>query len=362
MSNGSTSSTIELFQSTLSSRRATPNPITPSTATMDFNPRSPHGERPPFPREGCPSPPYFNPRSPHGERPVTRNNHAVEKRFQSTLSSRRATVLLINCIPLRQFQSTLSSRRATGLRPGKRVQTQHFNPRSPHGERHPICGYISIKKLISIHALLTESDYCRSSRRRGPHYFNPRSPHGERLKPARIPMRLVIFQSTLSSRRATFCGGCCASWISANFNPRSPHGERPVLFAREGTLVDISIHALLTESDLRLLWDISIVKMNFNPRSPHGERRYEPGSLPLEIGFQSTLSSRRATRCPNCLLGTQEISIHALLTESDPPTRDSQKHVYKFQSTLSSRRATTLTCAGYTSLAFQSTLSSRRAT
>ena len=57
--------------------------------------------------------------------------------------------------------------------------------------------------------------------------------------------------------------------------------------------------------------------MNFNPRSPHGERRYEPGSLPLEIGFQSTLSSRRATRCPNCLLGTQEISIHALLTESD---------------------------------------------
>ena len=150
--------------------------------------------------------------------------------FQSTLSSRRATVLLINCIPLRQFQSTLSSRRATGLRPGKRVQTQHFNPRSPHGERHPICGYISIKKLISIHALLTESDYCRSSRRRGPHYFNPRSPHGERLKPARIPMRLVIFQSTLSSRRATFCGGCCASWISANFNPRSPHGERP--FAR----------------------------------------------------------------------------------------------------------------------------------
>ena len=169
---------------------------------MDFNPRSPHGERPPFPREGCPSPPYFNPRSPHGERPVTRNNHAVEKRFQSTLSSRRATVLLINCIPLRQFQSTLSSRRATSSvwaapQAGQFQSTlssrratvhfrqniqrsKYFNPRSPHGERPTWAVPELDMDGISIHALLTESDDIVFQPWGSLPDFNPRSPHGER--------------------------------------------------------------------------------------------------------------------------------------------------------------------------------------
>ena len=40
---------------------------------------------------------YFNPRSPHGERPDTLSSSRVEKKFQSTLSSRRATPQGLQC-------------------------------------------------------------------------------------------------------------------------------------------------------------------------------------------------------------------------------------------------------------------------
>ena len=55
--------------------------------------------------------------------------------------------------------------------------------------------------------------------------------------------KLVIFQSTLSMRRATRSKGFFRSFI------------------------DISIHALHEESDLQLL-DWRVLVLNFNPRSP----------------------------------------------------------------------------------------------
>ena len=276
MSNGSTSSTIELFQSTLSSRRATPNPITPSTATMDFNPRSPHGERPPFPREGCPSPPYFNPRSPHGERPVTRNNHAVEKRFQSTLSSRRAT-----------------DEGAGIFRPGV-----YFNPRSPHGERRANglrCG--------------TDVD------------FNPRSPHGERRLWDRFHVFLYRFQSTLSSRRATDVD-LPRELILNPFQSTLSSRRATLADVHAGGLRSISIHALLTESDGRChahtatVCDISIhalltesdVDLQFCGRTISW----------ISIHALLTESDPRH----DLLHVHQLISIHALLTESDVCVKD----------------------------------------
>ena len=102
------------------------------------------------------------------------------------------------------------------------------------------------------------------------------------------------------------------------FNPRSPHGER---LEQGGWGVGgrcISIHALLTESD-----GCSVS----SPKNP--------------CGFQSTLSSRRATS------NAASNAINAVV----------------FQSTLSSRRATTSAeCAVQCAPSFQSTLSSRRAT
>ena len=56
----------------------------------------------------------FNPRSPHGERPPTN--------------------ALIAALPL--FQSTLPARGATLSSAFSRIMLTHFNPRSPHGERH----------------------------------------------------------------------------------------------------------------------------------------------------------------------------------------------------------------------------------
>ena len=151
----------------------------------------------------------------------------------------------------------------------------------------------SKNKLISIHALLTESDtgWMRFSHRQP--NFNPRSPHGERLGFPNAALRSEGFQSTLSSRRAT--------WDTQDV----------------WTANGISIHALLTESDCWV-------------------RRHHQG---------------------------QAISIHALLTESDGWLAARSTSLMVFQSTLSSRRATGIVYPDSAGPSlFQSTLSSRRAT
>ena len=79
----------------------------------DFNPRSPHGERPAPKMMCCIQRPYFNPRSPHGER-------------------------LATCTETCQgFGISIHAPR-TGSDPCPRCRWGrpcHFNPRSPHGER-----------------------------------------------------------------------------------------------------------------------------------------------------------------------------------------------------------------------------------
>ena len=105
------------------------------------------------------------------------------------------------------------------------------------------------------------------------------------------------FQSTLSSRRAT---------------QGALELVQPIV---------ISIHALLTESDLSKAGNDAEGHLNFNPRSPHGERHVGFGGIIKAKQFQSTLSSRRATWVQFLSTPRTAISIHALLTESDftPP-------------------------------------------
>ena len=79
----------------------------------------------------------------------------------------------------------------------------NFNPRSPHGERHGEFILSSLLAAISIHALLTESDTSTPGMSSCINYFNPRSPHGERRLGDVLGQQIRIFQSTLSSRRAT---------------------------------------------------------------------------------------------------------------------------------------------------------------
>ena len=204
------------FQSTLPARGATATRRNHFSAMKDFNPRSPHGERP--------------------ETRATNKSNAAG--FQSTLPARGATTYRI----LRGDTAALISIHAprTGSDPSasafRELVQVNFNPRSPHGER-----LIEPKRHIA----------CQRD-------FNPRSPHGERrlCRMSRSTCQLV------------------------NFNPRSPHGERHIadeiaytaqaefqstLPARGATLAvvgiarmssSISIHAPRTGSDVhsRLVW------------------------------------------------------------------------------------------------------------
>ena len=145
-------------------------------------------------------------------------------RFLSTLSLRRATVFVGFFMAQNLFLSTLSLRRAT--------YRFHLQPN---------------KYLISIHALLAESDrkpsiqvqhplnfYPRSPCGERPGrvnnmltliHFYPRSPCGERRGPQNTRMPSGSFLSTLSLRRATGPEGP-AKLPKLNFYPRSPCGER----------------------------------------------------------------------------------------------------------------------------------------
>ena len=217
-------------------------------AHMYFYPRSPCGERRVGPRPCGPariisihallaesdgasrassqSRRHFYPRSPCGERrqsgalpqpPPHISIHALlaesDRHWQMGHSLTR------------QFLSTLSLRRATGFFGFCWSAAFDFYPRSPCGERPKLqIGQVQLS-IISIHALLAESDplwYVVVSQLQ---YFYPRSPCGER-QCARGPLRAKgPFLSTLSLRRAT----------------------APPVAAAASFL--ISIHALLAESD-----------------------------------------------------------------------------------------------------------------
>ena len=205
---------------------------------MYFYPRSPCGERP---SQGADFGHKMNfyPRSPCGERPLTDDVSTGGEIFLSTLSLRRATLAgmsdkLIGSV----FLSTLSLRRAT-----------------PRG------GSCYLDNIISIHALLAESDGLYDTY-------------------AKV---LRVFLSTLSLRRATVLPDPCGPQ-NTNFYPRSPCGER--LNSAYGALdgASISIHALLAESD-RLAPCSRHYSMDFYPRSPCGERLIHPCSCNAKPDF-----------------------------------------------------------------------------
>ena len=126
-----------------------------------------------------------------------------------------------------RFLSTLSLRRATGKRGTEKSQGGYFYPRSPCGERpgaeiqHP--GQV----LISIHALLAESDKATA----------------QVLWPPVISIHALLAESD--------CQCNLHRCSSHHFYPRSPCGERPPWTRPPKRGICISIHALLAESDRR---------------------------------------------------------------------------------------------------------------
>ena len=179
---------------------STPHSTTPGQS--DFNPRSPHGERPP--RGGRTR--RRNGISIHAPRTGSDCGHGKYCRTEqiSIHAPRTGSDVAEKATwdEEKLFQSTLPARGATPGRAAVHVGIHHFNPRSPHGERlravdaHGQVGHISIHAPrtgsdaecpedfdalpISIHAPRTGSDKSYQIKPGAPGNFNPRSPHGER--------------------------------------------------------------------------------------------------------------------------------------------------------------------------------------
>ena len=211
---------------------------------------------------------------------------------------------------------------------------------------------------ISIHALLAESDADVVSVQYRCQNFYPRSPCGERPAQLREGPQAFPFLSTLSLRRATifavrpydapiFLSTLSLRRATPETVPCGPHADisiHALLAESDGRINDISrlmkisIHALLAESDSvttsfqggfaisihALLAEsdlprdcILCANRHFYPRSPCGERRSEGTMATSMETFLSTLSLRRATDGLFFYVQKRIISIHALLAESD---------------------------------------------
>ena len=187
------------------------------------------------PRTGSDNPPDegpvaradFNPRSPHGERPSSHGcSFASVAAFQPTLPARGATT------------------DGDAQAPPRKISTHA--PRT--GSDTLLYVYDKSQNIISTHAPRTGSDEdvthwfrrswrfqptlpargatgCNFNRRESRCDFNPRSPHGERLMALVERLKIRLFQPTLPARGATPPSRECRQ-SGLDFNPRSPHGER----------------------------------------------------------------------------------------------------------------------------------------
>ena len=202
--------------------------------------------------------------------------------------------------------------------------------------------------------------------------------------PCIIWSNIFLFLSTLSLRRATRPSSGTKRRFRY-FYPRSPCGERLAYRVQLGSMVSISIHALLAESDCRhnslppfailflstlslrratagrirfasmakFLSTLSLRRatrilckrcarpLYFYPRSPCGERpdcKQSAGFGIVDFYPRSPCGERRFPVSAHRFDG--RISIHALLAESDFTTLPVLLCLLKFLSTLSLRRAT----------------------
>ena len=195
--------------------------------------------------------------------------------------------------------------------------------------------------VISIHALLAESDGCPQPCGRPTKDFYPRSPCGERLLDLTFHERasIISIHALLAESDPPFVRLFNGK---AYFYPRSPCGERPAKSRQTLCRISISIHALLAESDQVKQTCQEEISISIHALLAESDGGSGVGSWPHGI-FLSTLSLRRATEreyqhltnlehfyprspCgerpnPKIRLSlTIMISIHALLAESDQRT------------------------------------------
>ena len=235
---------------------------------------------------------YFYPRSPCGERLILHMAHLMEHLFLSTLSLRRATRLgllgwlrvLISIHALlaesdavttfgagsvRDFypRSPCGERQGTAGRINGRI---NFYPRSPCGERRRGGDFCYLDNIISIHALLAESDV---------KLFRQNYECFISIHALLAESDIVIFRkrdtpsqflSTLSLRRATM-RSIGRDLRARNFYPRSPCGER--LFCCFIVFLHFDFYPRSPCGERQFDITIVLLSSNFYPRSPCGERQ-----------------------------------------------------------------------------------------
>ena len=258
------------------------------------------------------------------------------------------------------FLSTLSLRRATNKPNFTGKIKTNFYPRSPCGERHLRVVDGSKSSIISIHALLAESDHSKRqtcadawkflstlSLRRATDSrngnltshcnFYPRSPCGERQPATSRNNKNNVFLSTLSLRRATYQQTAYFFW-TGDFYPRSPCGERQreakanedrYKFLSTLSLRRATANGCATVPNFRHFYPrspcgerhkisaVRVARENFYPRSPCGERPVQIVIIVVDalISIHALLAESDSAGC-NCH-NAHPISIHALLAESD---------------------------------------------
>ena len=150
------------------------------------------------------------------------------------------------------------------------IHQKNFYPRSPCGERPEGASARIRPVIISIHALLAESDNVVLALQLSVTDFYPRSPCGERR---------------IQAQRAVLVAAISIHALLAESDGLLTHSGHPLY---------ISIHALLAESD----YPSAACRprgADFYPRSPCGERLSAVFLLLAAGVFLSTLSLRRAT-------------------------------------------------------------------
>ena len=225
----------------------------------------------------------------------SRSKRLSKRTFQSTLPARGATDPLTNVAISCGSISIHAPRTGSDRNTSHTISTQeHFNPRSPHGERlkyqrdvnivikfqstlpargatNTYIGAPSSEQQISIHAPRTGSDQLYELGMLSPTQFQSTLPARGATLLMPFTAMLAIFQSTLPARGAT---RKLLATLSArsHFNPRSPHGERR--YRAKTTAARMKhFNPRSPHGERRPRMVASSAARNFNPRSPHGERR-----------------------------------------------------------------------------------------
>ncbi len=258
-----------IFQSTLSVGRATIPTMEKMFLALDFNPRSPWGER---------QIPWLSARTARSFRSTLSVGRATRKWetgyianiFRSTLSVGRATLRHSQNI---REPETISIHALRGESDGGLLlllaQLQNFDPRSPWGER--------LRRFGGV---------CQGQD------FDPRSPWGERHWSGNVYVSYAAFRSTLSVGRATF--RLRKSLTHRTFRSTLSVGRAtwrtPRLFQAKTFRSTLSVGRATGSAS-----GLSCSSSYFDPRSPWGERPCHFFVAAPVVVFRSTLSVGRAT-------------------------------------------------------------------